>query len=165
MQAPDQALDKAVGRYTAGAVECFADHGVGRAGRCVLQRPAGGSACTGSTDVAEIEAACAQPQRQAVPAGEAAVAVAAGGEIGADGAGIQQPAGGVCEHRHGDVEGYLFSGRIAVTQITTWRRCHYRIPTWSRELNSPPRRDTVQPSIFCKGFATCRWTRRASKPL
>lgn len=84
---------------------CSEDQGVGQAGRCVSPRPDGGSAGVGSTNAAEMQAACADPQVEAtsVPAGDATVvAVAEDGEIGADGIGAQQPAGGVYQYHHGD---------------------------------------------------------------
>lgn len=63
------------------------------------------------TDVAEMESARAGPQDQAtfVITGETQVAVAADGDIGAAGGGVQQPSGGVCQRRHGDDDGRLVS--------------------------------------------------------
>lgn len=85
------------------------DQGITRAGRCASLRPDRGSACVGSADAAEIDAATEAPQGEAasVPTGEASVAVAADGKIEVEKAGVQQPADGVCQRHHDDAEGRL----------------------------------------------------------
>lgn len=69
-----------------------------------------GFAGTGRADGVETQAARADPQGQAatVAAGGAPVAVANDGQTEVDSAGVQQPEGGIYQHRHGDAERRLF---------------------------------------------------------
>lgn len=106
------------GNNAAGTMAYFGGPSIRRTGTCVLTIRDEASAGAGSVDATKPEAV--RIERAPVTTEETTVHVAADGDIEADRAGAQQPAGGVSRRHYGDVEerfiflgGRIFCGKSA----------------------------------------------------